>query len=43
MMKKAEPEEIVAWIIRNLKSQKPEDRIRIFEAVQAYFHEPNNR
>ncbi len=43
MMKKSEPEEIVSWIIRNLKTQKPEDRIRIFEAVQAYFHEPNNR
>lgn len=37
-MVKREPEDVIVEIIRLLKSLKPEERIRVFESVAAYFH-----
>lgn len=36
-MKSTTPEEAMMEVIKILKIQKPDDRVRIFEAVQVYF------
>jgi hypothetical protein len=40
---RTEPEFIVSQFIGALKKIKPEERLRVFESVQAYFYEDKER